>query len=194
MRDHVSRTCKHYLYSKKCRCNKKKWEFQWLCNTRHHAGKCCRKEKSSCLFFLFRFCTAVHRKCRSRKSEDHKDKFTWEISGRICAEMCDICRISKLCKEDVLSSLYHLSRNFHCSTDCCLPEWHVKYVMKSERNQSSLNNTKNQGSQISASGYQSAKCINSILYNRPGKIHSNPNKHVHQCRNDRNKSGPSEEW
>ena len=24
MRDHVSRTCKHYLYSKKCRCNKKK--------------------------------------------------------------------------------------------------------------------------------------------------------------------------
>ena len=70
-------------------------------------------KKTSNLFLLLRLCGAVHCKCCTRKTEDHKDKLTGEISCRVRAEMRYMGCIGKLCKEDILSTLYHLSGNFH---------------------------------------------------------------------------------
>ena len=107
--------------------------------------------------------------------------------------MCYICRVSKLCKKDILSALHHLSRNFHGTANCSLPEWHIEHMMKAKWNQCTLDNTKDQSSEISASCYQTAQRINTVLNYRPYKIHQNSYKHIYDCRNNRYKSGTAKE-
>ena len=85
--------------------------------------------------------------------------------------MCNMCRISKLCKENILSTLNKISCNIHSSTDRRLPERHIKYMMKSKWNKSSLNYTKSKCSKITTASNKTAKCINTVLDYRPYKIH-----------------------
>ena len=85
--------------------------------------------------------------------------------------MCDIRRIRKLCEENILSALHHLSCHFHGTSDCRLPERHIKYVMQTKWNQCPFNQTENQRSDITGAGYQATQRINAVLYNRPYKIH-----------------------
>ena len=193
MCDHICSSGKNYLYCKQCRSNKQEGEFQRLGDTCCHTCKCRGKKKTAGSFFLLRFCTLIHSQSCSRETKDHKDKLTREIPGCICAEMCNICRISKLCKENILSALNHLSGNFHRTAYGCLPERHVEYVMQTKRDQSSLNKSEDQGSYISGTCYQSAQCVNSVLDNRPYKVKKNSHKHIYNCGNDRYKSRASEE-
>ena len=191
--DHISCSRKNNLHDKQRRCNKQEREFQWFCDTGCHTRKCCGKKQTACCFFLLRFRTMVHGKCRSRKSENHKNKFSGEISRCICTEMCDIRRIRKLCEENILSALHHLSCHFHGTSDCCLPERHIEYVMQTKWNQCSLNQTENQRSDITGAGYQATQRINAVLYNRPYKIHYNSHKHIDDRRNNRYKTSTSKE-
>ena len=193
MCDHVCATCQNYLNSKQCRSYEQERKFQWLCNSGCHTCKCCRQEKSACLFFLLRFCTLIHSQCSSRKTEDHKNKFSGKISCCISTEMCNICRVSKLSKENILAALYHLSCNFHCTTDSSLPEWHIKYMMKTKWNQSTFNKSKNQCSNITGSCYKTAQSVDSVLNYRPYKIQKNSHKHIDDRGNDRNETGTSKE-
>ena len=82
-------------------------------------------------------------------------------------------RISKLCKEDILSSLHELSSHLHGAADRSLPEREIEHMMQSEWDQRAFDNTKDQGPKISCPGHQSAKGIDSVLYERPEKIHRN---------------------
>ena len=193
MRDHISRTCKNNLYCKQCRGYEQEGELQWLCDSCKHTCKGCGKKKSACRFFLLRLCTAVHGKCCSRKTEDHKNKFSGEISCCVCAEMGYMCRIRKLGEENILSALYHLACNLHGSANSCLPERHIKYVVKSERDQRTFDNTKDQGSDITAACHKAAQRINTVLDYRPYEIHQNSHKHVYNGRNDRHESGTAKE-
>ena len=81
--------------------------------------------------------------------------------------MLNILRISKLCKENVLSALNELSCNLHLSADCCLPERHVKYVMKSEWDKRTLDKSENKRSDISASCYETTESEDSLLNEWP---------------------------
>ena len=193
MRDHISRACKNNLYCEQCRGYEQEGELQRLCNSCEHTCKGCGKKKSTCCFFLLRLCTAVHGKGCSRKTEDHENELSGKISCCICAEMRYICRICKLGEEDVLSALYHLACNFHSSAYSCLPEWHIKYVVKSEWDQRTLDNTKDQSSDITAACYKAAQSINTILNYRPYEIHQDSHKHIYNGGNDRHESGTAEE-
>ena len=104
-----------------------------------------------------------------------------------------ICGIRKLGEEDVLSALYHLACNLHGSANCSLPEWHIKYVVKSKRDQRTFDNTKDQSSNITTACYQTSQRVNSVLDYRPYEIHQNSHKHIYNSGNDRHKSGTSEE-
>ena len=107
--------------------------------------------------------------------------------------MCDICRICKLGKENILSALYHLSGNFRCAAHCCLPEWHIKYVMQTKRNQCTLDQSEDQSSHIAGTGHKTAQRIDTVLYGRPDEIHQNADKHVYNCGNNRYKPCASKE-
>ena len=99
MGNHISGTCQNDLNGKQHRCNKQEGKLQRLRNTRCHTCQCCGEQKSACLFFLLRLCSLVHSQCRTRQTEDHKDKLTGEIPACICAEM-NGRRISQLGKEN----------------------------------------------------------------------------------------------
>ena len=105
--------------------------------------------------------------------------------------MCNISRISKLGKENILSTLNHFSGNLHGTTHSSLPERHIKYMMQTKRNQCTLDQTKDQCSHITGSCYQSAQCINTILDYRPYKIQKDSHKHIYNRGNDRYKTGSS---
>ena len=85
--------------------------------------------------------------------------------------MCDIGRIRKLCKKDILSALHHLTCDLSRSTYCGLPERHIEYVMQSKWDQRTFDQTKDQRSDIARTGHQPAQRIDSILYCRPHKVH-----------------------
>ena len=193
MCDHISRACKNNLYRKQCRSYKQERELQWLCDSCKHTCKGCGKKKSACCFFLLRLCTAVHGKSCSRKTEDHENELSGKISCCICAEMSYICRICKLGEEDVLSALYHLACNLHSPANSCLPEWHIKYVMKSEGDQRTFDNTEDQSSDIAAACYKTTQSINTVLDCRPYEIHQDSHKHIYNGGNDGHKSGTTEE-
>ena len=104
-----------------------------------------------------------------------------------------ICGICKLGEKDVLSALYHLACNLHGSANSCLPERHIKYVVKSERDQRTFDNTKDQGSDITAACHKVAQRINTVLDCRPYEIHQDSYKHIYNGGNDGHKSGTTEE-
>ena len=104
-----------------------------------------------------------------------------------------ICGICKLGEKDVLSALYHLACNLHGSANGCLPEWHIKYVMKSEGDQRTFDNTEDQSSDITAACYKTAQSINTVLDCRPYEIHQDSHKHIYNGGNDGHKSGTTEE-
>src|SRR5699024_9497065 len=126
-------TGQYYLDYKEDRRHKKERKLQRLSDSCKHTGQSRREKKTSRLFFLLWFRTAVHGKCRSRKTEDHENKLSGEVSGSICTKMYStwICQLSK---ENILSSLYQLSCHFHSSSHGCLPERKIKYVMESKWN------------------------------------------------------------
>ena len=191
MGDHISRAGQDYLDYKKDGSHKQERKFQRLCNTSQHTGQGCGKKKSSCLFFLLRFSTAVHSKSCSRKTKDHKDKFSGEVSCGVCAEV--YCRrICQLGKENILTSLDQLSGHFHGSSNSSLPEWKIKYMVKSKGDQGSLDDTEDKGSHIAGSCNQAAQGVDSILYYRPYKIHGNSYNKINYCGNNRYKSGTAE--
>ena len=150
MCDHVSSTGQYDLYTKQHRCYKQEGEFDRFCNTGKHTCQSCRQKQTAGNLFLFRFCALIHSKSRTRKTKDHKDKFTGEIAGCVSTEMNNT-RISQLSKEDVLTALYQLSGNFHCSADCCLPERKIEHMMQAERNQGTFDDTENQSTDITCS-------------------------------------------
>ena len=188
MGDHVRCAGQDHLNHEQDRGHKQERKFQGLCNSRQHTGQSCGKKKSSCLFFLLRFGAAVHGKGRSRKTEDHKDKFSGEVSGSVCTEVHGawICQLGK---ENVLASLDQLSGHFHGTSHSRLPEWKVEYMVKSKGDQGSFNDTEDKGSHIAGSCNQTAQGIDSVLYYRPRKIHGNSNQKINHGRNDRYKSG-----
>ena len=106
--------------------------------------------------------------------------------------MSYVGRIRQLSEENILSALYHLTCHFHRSAHSRLPERHIENMMKSKRYQRSLNNTKDQCTHISASGYKTSQRINSVLHRRPYKVQQNTDKHIDYCGYDRHKSGTSE--
>ena len=193
MCDHVCRTCQNNLNSKQCRSHEKEGKFQRLSNSGCHTCKCCRQKKTACCFFLLRFCTLIHSKCRTWKTENHENELSGEVSCRICAEMCNICRVSKLRKENILTALYHLSCYFHRTANGCLPEWHIEYVVQTKRNQCTFDQTKNQCSHIAGACYQTAQSVNSSLNYRPYKVKKDSDKHIHDRGNDRYETGSSKE-
>ena len=101
--------------------------------------------------------------------------------------------ICQLGKENILSSLYKLSCYFHCSAHSSLPERKIKYMMQAKWNQSTLDNTEDQCSEISGSRHQSSQCVNSILHKRPYKKQKNSDSNIYQSGNNRYKPGATEE-
>ena len=101
-------------------------------------------------------------------------------------------RGGKLCKKDILASLYQVAVHHHRTSDRGLPEWKVKYVMKAKGYQRPLHNTENQGSQISGSCHQPSEGKNCILNRRPYKIEQDPDKYIDKCGNNRHKPGTAE--
>ena len=107
-------------------------------------------------------------------------------------EVCDVCRVRKLCKEDILASLDELSGYIHSAADCRLPERHVEHMMKSEGNESPFYNSEDQCTKIAGACYQAAQCKDCILYQRPDKVHQDSYKHVDDCGNDGYEPGTAE--
>ena len=70
-----------------------------------------------------------------------------------------------------------------------LPERHIKHMMQTKRDQRTLNDTKNQGSEITGSCNQTAQRENAILDSRPDKVHQNTDTNVSNGRNNRYKTG-----
>ena len=95
----------------------------------------------------------------------------------------------QLCKENVLTALDQVSIYHHGTAHCRLPEWHVKYMMQTKRNERTLNDAENQGSEISGSSNQSAQRKDAVLDSRPDKIHQNANCNISNRGNDRHKAG-----
>ena len=62
-------------------------------------------------------------------------------------------------------------------------------MMQAERDQRTLNDTKNQGSKITGSCNQTAQRENTILDSRPDKVHQNTDTNVSNGRNNRYKTG-----
>ena len=82
--------------------------------------------------------------------------------------MSDISGVRKLRKEDILSSLHHLSRYFHGSAHRSLPEGHFRGGFETHdearRNQGSLNKAEDQGSHIPGACDKTSQRVNTILY------------------------------
>ena len=187
MSDHIRCSCQDHLNHKQDRSCEQEGEFKRLRDSRQHTCQGCGEQKSSRLFLLLRLCAAVHRQRRSRKAEDHEDKFTGEISRRICAEV-HCRRISQLSEEDILSAFHDLSRDFHRSSHCGLPERKIEYMVQTKWDERTLDDTEDQSSDISSSGYEPAQCINPVLDYRPDKIHQDSHAHIGDRGNDRHKS------
>ena len=102
-------------------------------------------------------------------------------------------RISQLSKEDVLTALYQLSGNFHCSADCCLPERKIEHMMQAERNQGTFDDTENQSTDITCSRNKWTKRIDTVLNNRPDKEHQDTDKYEGDGWNDRHETAAAEE-
>ena len=187
MSDHIRCSRQDDLDHEQDRSCEQEGEFKRLRDSRQHTCQGCGEQKSSRLFLLLRLCAAVHRQRRSRKAEDHEDKFTGEISRRICAEVhCG--RISQLSEEDILSAFHDLSRDFHRSSHCGLPERKIEYMVQTKWDERTLDDTEDQSSDISSSGYEPAQCINPVLDYRPDKIHQDSHAHIGDRGNDRHKS------
>ena len=97
-------------------------------------------------------------------------------------------RISKLCKEDILSALNNLTGHFHRTAHRRLPEGEIEYMVQSERDQRTLDNTEDQRSEVACSCDKSSQSIDSVLYKRPYKIHYDTYTHISDRRYDRHKS------
>ena len=193
MGDHIGASRQNHLYREQSRSHKKEGKFQRLRNAGSHTCQRRGQKQTARRFFLLRFRALVHGQGRARKSEDHKDKFTREISCGIRAEMSDISGVRKLRKEDILSSLHHLSRYFHGSAHRSLPEGHIEHMMKPEGNQGSLNKAEDQGSHIPGACDKTSQRVNTILYHRPYKKHQDSHKHINNSGNNRYKPCPTEE-
>ena len=62
-------------------------------------------------------------------------------------------------------------------------------MMQAERDQRTLNDTKNQGSEITGSCNQTAQSENAILDRRTDKVHQNTDTNINKDRNNRYKTG-----
>ena len=92
--------------------------------------------------------------------------------------MRNMCRISKLCEEDILTSLDQLSADFHRSADSCLPEWKIEYMVQTEWDQCTFYNTEDQCSKVTRSCYQTTQCIDTVLHDWPYEIHCDSDEHI----------------
>lgn len=108
--DHISCSRKNNLHDKQRRCNKQE-RIQRFCDTGCHTQSAAERAVDRLPLFLLSGFAQWYMASAARKSENHKNKFG-EISRCICTEMCDIRRIRKLCEENILSALHHLSCHF----------------------------------------------------------------------------------
>ena len=144
MRDHISRTCQDHLNYEQCRSyNRNENSSGSVIPVNIHASAAERRSPPAAFFFSG-FAQRYIASAAPGRPKIIKINSPEKYLVASALKMCYICRISKLCKEDILSALYHLSCNFHSSAHCCLPEWHIKYMMQPKGDQCSFNNTKNQ--------------------------------------------------
>ena len=166
MDDHISRACQHNLHHKQHRSHEKERKFDRFCNSCHHRSQRCGKHQAAYHLLSLGSGTLIHGKCRSRKSENHENKFTGKISARIRTEMNRIW-ICQLGEKDILSSFYDSACHFHGTAYACLPERQIKNMMKTKRNQRPLDDPKNKGPEISGFCHEMPKSIDSLLSKRP---------------------------
>ena len=147
MGNHVCCTCENDLYIKEHRSNKQERELNRFCDTSEHGCQGCRKEQAASNPFFLWTCAAIHSQRTAWETEDHENKLTGEVTCCIRTEMCNI-RGSELCKEDVLTTLDQVAIHHHGAADTSLPEWQIEYVVQTKWNESTLDDTKNQGTDI----------------------------------------------
>ena len=106
--------------------------------------------------------------------------------------MCHIRR-SQLSKEDVLTALYELAINHHAAAHARLPERQIEYMVQTERNKRTLNDTENQRTDIARARDHIAETEDDILDNRPDKGHGNTHEQENHRRYDGDKAGAAKE-
>ena len=106
--------------------------------------------------------------------------------------MRDIRR-SELGKEDVLAALNELSIDHHRAADARLPERQIEYVMQSERDERTLDDTENQRADVARTRDEAAECENAILRNRLDEVKRNADKEVDDRRDDGDEARTAEE-
>ncbi len=106
--------------------------------------------------------------------------------------MCNIGRIRKLREKDILPALHKLSCHFFCTADRSLPEWHIKHMMQSKRDQGTFHKTEQERSEIPGACHKAAQRINTVLHRRPHIIEQDTDKQIHDCGNDRYKPRSAE--